>query len=238
MEERAFLEQLASYMDFSCVQAQNTKEDIRRMLDAAKQFHPAAVFSLPCYTPYLAACLREMKGSTVRLGGVVGFPSGAQSTAVKCLEARELLALGCRELDMVMAVGKLKDGDAEYVFEDIRRVAELAGAVPLKVIVEAGYLNKEELALACRTAVRAGAAFVKTGTGWSGIPSTVDMVRIMKRAVGGCAKIKAAGGVRTLDTVLQMRRAGCERFGIGTDSALKILQEAKQRLERSGAKKI
>lgn len=238
MEERAFLEQLASYMDFSCVQAQNTKEDIRRMLDAAEQFHPAAVFSLPCYTPYLAACLRKMKDATVRLGGVVGFPSGAQSTAVKCLEARELLALGCRELDMVLAVGKLKDGDIDYVREDIRSIVELAGAVPVKVIVEAGYLTDEELTLACRTAVQANADFVKTGTGWSGIPSTVEMVQKMKQAVGNTAKVKAAGGVRTLDTVLRMYEAGCERFGIGTDSALKILQEAKQRLERLEAEKI
>lgn len=228
MEDRSFLCELAAHLDFSCVQAQNTKADIDEMIDAAKAYRPAAVFTLPCYTPYLAARLKGSAAKTVRLGGVVGFPSGAQSMEAKCFEAKELLALGCRELDMVMAIGKLKDGDAEYVREDIRRIVELAGTVTVKVIVEAGYLTDEELTLACRTAVQANADFVKTGTGWSGIPSTVEMVQKMKQAVGNAAKVKAAGGVRTLDTVLRMYEAGCERFGIGTKSAVRILKEAEK----------
>ncbi len=222
--EKEFLKHLSKYMDFSCVQAQDTKADIEEMVRAAKRFGPAAVFSLPCYTPYLAKWMQELP--SVVLGGVVGFPSGAQSTAVKRQEAAELLALGCRELDMVLAVGRLKDRDIAYVEQDIRAVVETAGEVPVKVIVEAGYLTAEELVLACKAAVRAGARFVKSGTGWSGIPSTAEMIRCMKRAVGDRAKIKAAGGIRTLDAVVQMHKAGCDRFGISTASAARILEEA------------
>ena len=227
--EKDFLERLSQYMDLSCVQAQNTRAEIEQMVLAAGQVAPAAVFALPCYTPYLAGQMERIP--RVKLGGVVGFPSGAQSTALKRMEAEELLALGCRELDMVMAIGKLKDREIAYVEQDIRTVVKAAGDIPVKVIVEAGYLTEEELVSACRAAVRAGAQFVKSGTGWSGIPTTVEMIRCMKRAVGNSAKIKAAGGVRTLDTAIQMYRAGCERFGISTASALQILHQAQAVLD-------
>lgn len=227
--DKDFIRSLARYLDFSCVQAQNTQAEIDDMVLAAKQYGPAAVFALPCYTSYLARQIREI--SSVKLGGVVGFPSGAQSTTGKRLEAEELLALGCRELDMVMAVGKLKDGDISYVERDIYAVVEEAQGVPVKVIVEAGYLSATELELACKTAVCAGAQFVKTVTGWSGIPSTVEMVRRMKAAVGDQAKVKAAGGIRTLETILQMHEAGCERFGISAASAIRILKEAERALK-------
>ena len=232
--KKDLLRHLAKYLDFSCVQAQNTAAEIEEMVLAAKRYEPAAVFALPCYTPYLAKQMREIP--SVKLGGVVGFPSGAQSTTVKQLEAEELLNLGCQELDMVLPIGKLKDRDFSYVEQDIHAVVALAGKIPVKVIVEAGYLSEKELILACETAVQAGASYVKTGTGWSGIPSTVEMVRCMKQAVGDRAKVKAAGGIRTLETVSQMYEAGCERFGISTSSAVRILEEAQRMLQIESVK--
>ena len=221
--DKDFIRSLARYLDFSCVQAQNTQAEIDDMVLAAKQYGPAAVFALPCYTSYLARQIREIP--SVKLGGVVGFPSGAQSTTGKRLEAEELLALGCRELDMVMAIGKLKDGDISYVERDIYAVVEEAQGVPVKVIVEAGYLSATELELACKTAVCAGAQFVKTSTGFSSAGATVEDVRLMKRAAEGL-KVKAAGGIRTWKDTVRMLEAGADR--IGASASVAIVTEAEK----------
>jgi len=155
----------------------------------------------------------------------VGFPSGAHSTAIKVAEAREQLAAGAVELDMVINVGMLRSGRDSFVEEDIRAVANAAGAVPLKVILEAHYLTDDEIVRGSRLAVRAGAAFVKTGTGWAPTGATLHNVRLIKSAVGESARVKAAGGVRDLKTVVEMIRLGVSRFGVGLATGAKILDE-------------
>lgn len=225
--QSTFLEDLARYMDISCVRAQSTLDEVEEMAQAAVRYPFAAVFAMPCFTGYLVERLSTL-GSQTTAGGVSGFPSGGESTSVKVMEAREGINLGCREIDMVMAVGAFKSGRYDYVREDIRRVALEIGPIPLKVILETSWLNDEEVARASLIAVEAGASYIKTGTGWGPVPASAHTVALIKSVVGDSAKIKAAGGIRSLEALLELKKAGCSRFGLGTSAALNILEKAKE----------
>lgn len=215
--------QLARLMDLSAVRAEVDLDEVRRLADAARRYHCVCAFVLPCYIPELKARLAD--APDVGVGGVVGFPSGAHSTAMKVAEAREQLAAGVAELDMVINVGMLRSGCDAYVEGDIRAVVEAAGGVPVKVIIEAHHLKDAEIVRGSQLAVRAGAAFVKTGTGWAPTGATLDNVRLIKSTVGDAARVKAAGGVRDLATVVEMLRLGVSRFGVGLASGIRILED-------------
>ena len=148
-------QQLARMMDFSAVRAQSELEDIQRMAAGAKTYHPAAVFALPAWTLVLRDMLAESPG--VALGGVVGFPSGGDSAAAKAYQARELVRMGCQELDMVMNIGKLRSGMGDEVEQDIRAVVEAACDRPVKVILECTHLSDDQIRQACLASARAGA---------------------------------------------------------------------------------
>jgi deoxyribose-phosphate aldolase len=216
-------QQLARMLDLSAVRADVELAEVHRLAEAARQYGCVCAFVLPCYLPTLKTLLAEAPG--VGVGGVVGFPSGAHSTAIKVAEAREQLVAGAGELDMVLNVGMLRSGRDAYVAKDIRAVVEAAGSVPVKVILEAHHLNDDEIVRASQLAVGAGAAFVKTGTGWAPTGATLHNVRLIKAAVGDAAQVKAAGGVRDLKTVVAMLRLGVTRFGVGLTSGLQILAE-------------
>ena len=141
--------------------------------------------------------------------------------------------MGVDELDMVINIGAAKSGRFDLVEQDIRAVVETAeGRYPVKSILEIAYLTDDEICRASEAAVRAGVTYVKTGTGWANKPTTVDTIRLIRHAIGDSAKIKAAGGVRTLDTMLAMIDEGCDRFGIGLRSIISIMKEVDQRLGR------
>lgn len=218
-----FIQSLHRHIDISCVKSTHTKAEIDTMLAYAKKYQFVSVFAMPCYTPYIIEGLRDEP--MIKPGGVVGFPSGCDSTFSKVEQARELIQMGCLELDMVMAYGMLKSRYYDYVYEDIKNVVLVSNALPVKVIIEASYLTDYEIAKACEIAVRAGAAFVKSGTGWSKDPTTIHMLQIMRDAVADKALLKAAGGIRSLDTIKQMMELGCERFGLGVESAISIMKE-------------
>ncbi|WP_070042244.1 deoxyribose-phosphate aldolase [Robinsoniella peoriensis] len=224
-----FLKELHRHIDVSCVRAENTMDDIKQMILYAKQYRFICAFSMPCFTPYLADALKTEPD--IHTGGVVGFPSGADTTLSKVQQSTQLLEAGCQELDMVMAVGALKSKDFRYVKQDIAQVVQTAKKVPVKVIIEASYLNDTELETACKIASEAGAAYVKSGTGWANIPVSADTIRKMRAAASAHVKIKAAGGIRTLDHILDIHEAGCDRFGIGVQTAVRIMAEAEKRLE-------
>ena len=215
--------QLARMMDLSAVRADVEMAAVCRLAEGAKKYRCACAFVMPCYLPELKRLLAD--APDVGIGGVVGFPSGAPSTATKAAEARQQVAQGATELDMVINIGMLRSGRDQYVEDDIRAVVEAAGGLPVKVILEAHYLSDEQVVQACGIAVRAGAAFVKTGTGWAETGATLHNVALMKSAVGDKAQVKAAGGVRDLDTVVEMIRRGVSRFGVGLDSGVKILRQ-------------
>ena len=215
--------QLARMIDLSAVRADVEMAEVCRLADVARQYRCVCAFVMPCYLPELKRLLAD--APDVGIGGVVGFPSGAPSTATKAAEAREQAAQGATELDMVINIGMLRSGRDKYVEDDIRAVVEAAGGLPVKAILEAHYLSDEQIVRACGIAVRAGAAFVKTGTGWAETGATLHNVALIKSAVGDKAQVKAAGGVRDLDTVVEMIRRGVSRFGVGLDSGVKILHE-------------
>lgn len=230
METRLELHELARKIDISAVRTDVTMPELTDLAETAKRYHFICAFTMPCFTPQLAELLRDTPD--VAVGGVVGFPSGAETTQTKVHIARELLGMGCGELDMVINVGALKSGYYDLVERDIRSVVEAADGKPVKSILEICYLTDDEIRRASEIAVRAGVTYVKTGTGWGPKPTTVETIRLIRSAIGDAAKIKAAGGVRGLDTLLAMIDAGCDRFGISAASCRKIMQEAAARLER------
>ncbi len=215
--------ELARLIDLSAVRAECDETEIRELAATARRLGVVCVFSLPCHTRLLSSLLAD--APHIGIGGVVGFPSGAHTTAIKVAEARELLAEGATELDMVINVGWLRSGRHEAVREDIRAVVGAAGKVPVKVILECHWLTPEQIRTGSELCVEAGAAWVKTGTGWAPTGATLDNLAIIRDAVGGRAGIKAAGGVRDLATVVAMYRLGVRRFGIGVANGTRILQD-------------
>lgn len=217
---------IASMLDHSTLQQFLTDEDIRKGCEIAIKYGTATVCARPQDMKLVSSLL---KGSSVKPCTVIGFPHGAHLTAVKVFEARQALADGCVELDMVLAIGKMKSGDYEYVENDIRAVAEAAheGGAILKVILETCFLTDEEKKIACELSERAGADYVKTSTGYGTGGANVPDLKLMRAAVSERVKVKASGGMRTLDAVLAARAAGADRCGVS--ATVKIMEEAEAR---------
>lgn len=219
------MHKIARIMDVSCVRTDVTKDEIDSMIAAAKKYRFICAFAMPCFTEYLKEQLRNEMD--IKVGGVVGFPSGAETTRMKVNQVKELLEIGCNELDMVISVSSLKSKIDNTVFDDIKAVVETAGNTPVKTIIEAAYLTEAEIVKACEIAASAGVSYVKTGTGWANKPTDLNTIKLIKSVVGNRCGIKAAGGVRNLKSVLQMCDAGCSRFGVSLNSAVNIMEEAR-----------
>jgi len=229
---------LAGMIDHTLLKPQATVRDILALCEEAKENGFISVCINPAYVPLAGS---NLDGSGVRVCTVVGFPLGATTTATKAAEAAEAVRSGADEIDMVMNIGALKGDRDDLVEKDIRAVVEAAreayakravsmarpvqaGArVIVKVIIEACYLTDEEKVRACQAAVRAGADFVKTSTGFGSGGATVEDVRLMRRTVGPSVGVKAAGGVRTLRDAEAMIEAGANR--IGASAGVAILRE-------------
>ena len=214
-------------LDVSAVGPDSSESDVRKMAALAHQYNCIACFAMPAYTPLLVELLKDCP--QIGVGGVIGFPSGAITTAAKLSAVHEMIGIGCDELDMVINIGRVKSGDYDYVYNDMRSVVDAAGDVPVKVILECHYLTNEEIKTACQLASKAGVAFVKTGTGWAPTGATSENIALMKSCVGDQVQVKAAGGVRDLETLLDLHKLGATRFGVGLNSAFSILQELEQR---------
>ncbi len=184
---------------------------VQKIVDEAKKYDFASVMVNPCWIPFVKP---QLAGTTVKAACVIGFPLGANTTATKVFETKDAIANGADEVDMVLNIGRLKDGDDAYVTSEIKAVKEAAGDHVLKVIIETCLLTDEEKVRACRDAAAAGADFVKTSTGFSTGGATVADVKLMKEAVAGTpVKVKASGGVRTKEELKEMIDAGAERIG-------------------------
>lgn len=216
-------QKLARMIDISAVRAQHGEPEILEMVRRAREHRFIAVHVLPSWVGFLRSQLAGERD--ILLGAPVGFPSGGHTTAIKVAEARQLVADGVQELDMVINVGKLRSGQVEYVRDDVRAVVDAADGRPVKVILEVHHLTPDEIRTACDVAVAAGAAFVKTSTGWAPSGATLDSVRLITAHVGAAIQVKAAGSIRNLDTVVAMLRMGVTRFGVNLDSSIEILRE-------------
>jgi deoxyribose-phosphate aldolase len=213
---------VAQLIDISAVQAPHGAEEIRRLVENAKRYHFIAVHVLPCWVRFL----RELLAGSpdILIGAPVGFPAGAHRMEIKVAEAKLLIQDGVQEMDMMLNVGKLRSGEYRYCEEDIRAVVEAAGRVPVKVILEVHYLTRDQLKKACEACINAGAAFVKTATGWAPSGATLDVVEFITSFVGNAIKVKAAGSIRNLDTLITMYRMGVARFGINLNSSVDIVR--------------
>ena len=226
---------IAKMLDHSTLQPWLTEDDIRHGCEVALKYDTASVCARPCDVPILNEML---KGSGVKVCTVIGFPHGAHQTAIKVAEAKQALAEGCEELDMVLNIGKLKHGDADYVESEIRQLAETAHAASaiLKVILETCYLTEEEKILACRLSEKAGADFVKTSTGYGSAGCTIEDLKLMRANVSEAVRIKGSGGIRDLDTVLSARAVGASRCGVSATE--KIMAEAEKRYAEGTLKEV
>ena len=218
-------DRLARMIDISAVQAQHGEREILEMVRRAKEHRFIAVHVLPSWVPFLRAQLEGERD--ILVGAPVGFPSGGHTTAVKVAEAKQLAADGVQEMDMVMNIGKLRSGAHDYVRDDIRAVADAAGKLAIKVILEVHHLSPDEIKRACQLAIEGGAAFVKTSTGWAPSGATLESVRLITSFVGSAIQVKAAGSVRNLETVVAMLKMGVTRFGVNLDSSVSILRQCR-----------
>jgi len=204
-------------IDHTLLKADATQDAILKLCEEAKQYEFAAV----CVNPtWVNLCHQQLSNTAVAVCTVIGFPLGANSTATKVFETQQALRDGASEFDMVINIGRLKDGDDAYVVQDIAAVVEAAQGHSVKVIIETALLSEHEKVKACLLCVEAKAHFVKTSTGFSSAGATVADVKLMKQTVGLNAKIKAAGGVRSMDDVKAMLEAGAERIGTSSGVAL------------------
>jgi deoxyribose-phosphate aldolase len=211
---------IASIIDYSILQADATSGDVVKACGEAKKYG----FNSVCINPnHIETAKRSLKGSGVKVTSVLAYPLGATLPEVKAFEAMEYVNRGADELDMVMNIGAFKSGDLELVEREIRWVVKAALSIPrtiTKVIIETGLLTEDEIVEASKLVKKAGADFVKSGTGW-GKDATVRDITLMRRAVGKEFGVKAAGGIKTYKQAVELVDAGANR--IGTSSAVELM---------------
>jgi deoxyribose-phosphate aldolase len=215
---------MAKYIDHTYLKPEASVNEIRKICDEAKKYHCASVCVNPSYIQYVA---QQLEGSGVTPCCVIAFPFGTSTPEAKAFEASDAASKGAREIDMVINVGAIKSGDWLLVKRDIEGVVNaVKGRAKVKVIIEACLLTDEEKVKACTVAKLAGAAFVKTSTGYSTGGATVEDVRLMRETVGPEMGVKASGGVRTYDDAVAMLKAGANR--LGCSSTMKIVSGVKE----------
>ncbi len=207
------------YIDHTVLKATSQKKEIKKLCEEAIEYGFYSVCVNGCF---VKECKELLKDSDVKIAAVVGFPLGAMTKTAKVFEAREAIANGANEIDMVINIGALKDKDYAYVEKEIAEIKKTIGNKVLKVIIETCYLTEEEKIKACELSVNAKADFVKTSTGFGTGGATFEDVALMKKVVGDKAQIKASGGVKDLATAQRYIEMGVTR--LGTSSGIEIIK--------------
>jgi deoxyribose-phosphate aldolase len=219
-------EQVAQMIDHSLLRPELTTTEILEGCATAAKYNVASATLRPCD---IAMGIKTLEGSGVPVSTVVGFPHGSNTTETKVAEALQCVADGAIELDMVLNIGRLRSGDIDYVMSDIAAVVDAAGADAIvKVILENAYLADAQKVAACAASERAGAAFVKTSTGFASTGATMPDLELMIASVSPSVKVKAAGGIRTLDGLLEVMSIGVQR--IGATRTESMLEDYKARI--------
>ena len=209
--------ELAATIDHTILKPDASREELIKVCNEAKQFSFATVCVNSSNIPLVA---RELKSTPVKPIAVVGFPLGAATSHAKAFEAKEAIRAGAEEIDMVINIGALKSKDYKTVFEDIKAVVEASKPHKVKVIIETAKLDDEEKITACALSKTAGAAFVKTSTGFGGGGASVEDIALMRRVVGSDMEVKASGGIRTREDAQKMIEAGADRIGASASVAI------------------
>ena len=211
---------LAKTIDHTLLKAIASEQQVRELCAEARKYGFASV----CVNPYwVSLCAKELAGTDIIVCTVIGFPLGANASATKAAEAKLAASQGAREIDMVINLGAIKSGEWKTVEDDIRGVVAASGDSAVKVIIETCYLSDAEKVKACEAAMRAGARFVKTSTGFGTGGASVEDVKLMRRTVGDKLQVKASGGIRSYHDAILMLDAGADR--IGASSSVAIVSE-------------
>ena len=211
---------LAAVIDHTLLNPEATKKALTQLCEEAKQYDFAGVCVNACNIPFV---VKQLQGTDIKPIATVGFPLGANTTEAKSFEAKDAIIKGASEIDMVINIGALKDKNYQLVYQDILHVVAAARPYPVKVIIETGRLQTNEKIAASVLAQAAGAAFIKTSTGFSTTGATIEDIELIRQVVGSDMKIKAAGGIRTRADAEQMMAAGADR--IGTSNGVAIINE-------------
>ena len=207
----------AAMIDHTLLKAEATRDQIKKLCEEAKQYGFASVCVNPTWVKYAAELL---DGAESVVCTVIGFPLGANTSAVKAFETKDAIANGASEIDMVINIGAMKNGEFDLVREDIKAVVDAANGTLVKVIIETSLLTDEEKVKACELAVLAGADFVKTSTGFSTGGATAEDIALMRKTVGPEIGVKASGGVRSLEDMKLMVENGATRIGASSGVAI------------------
>ena len=213
------IKEMLKKVDHTKLQAFCTWEEIVALCEEAMQYETASV----CIPPAYVERVHEKYGDAINICTVIGFPLGYQVTAAKVAEAEEAIKQGCNEIDMVVNISDVKNGRFDKVEEEIRIVKKSCGKHILKVIIETCYLTEEEKIAMCKAVTNAGADYIKTSTGFGTGGATVEDIKLFKAHIGPNVKIKAAGGVSTLEDLQTFIELGCDR--IGTSRAIGLVQK-------------
>ena len=214
------VEEILRHVDHTLLSQTATWEEIRKLCDEAIEYQTASV----CIPPSYVQQAKEYVGSRMAVCTVIGFPNGYHTTAVKAAEAADAVKNGADEVDMVIDLGWVKDGLYDLAEEEIRAVKKAADGRILKVIIETCFLTEEEKIRLCGTVTRAGADYIKTSTGFGGAGATFDDIRLFAEHVGSGVKIKAAGGISTLEDAERFLELGADR--LGTSRIVKLAKQA------------
>ncbi len=210
-------QEILAKVDHTLLKADAKKADIKRICEEAMENNTASICINPGFIEYAV----EIMGDKIPVCTVIGFPLGAMTTAAKVFEAKDAIEKGAKEVDMVINISRAKDGDWDYITEEIRRIKQAVGDKVLKVIIETCLLTDEEKIALCKCVTDAGADYIKTSTGFSTAGATFHDVELFAQHCGGKCKIKAAGGIRSREDMEKFIALGAER--LGTSSAIKIL---------------
>ena len=204
---------IAKYIDHAVLKPETTETEVKKACEEAKKY---GFYSVCVNGANVAFAYEQLKETDVKVAADIGFPLGAMTSEVKAFEAKNVIDNGAGEIDMVINIGALKEGNTEKVLDDIKAVVDIAkGRAIVKVIIETCLLTDKEKIQACKLAKKAGAHFVKTSTGFNTGGATVEDVKLMKEAVGPEMGVKASGGIRDFKTALAMIEAGATRIGAG-----------------------
>jgi deoxyribose-phosphate aldolase len=213
-------EELARYIDHTLLKAEATAKDIEQLCAEAREYK----FHSVCVNGFRVELARSLlENSDTKVTSVVGFPLGAMDADVKRFETEAAIDAGAHEIDVVLNIGRLREGDDPYVLRELRDVVEAADERPVKVIIEACLLTRDQKVQACKLVLESGAQFVKTSTGFSTGGAAIEDVKLIRETVGPSFGIKAAGGIRDTATALAMIEAGATR--LGTSGSVGIVQD-------------
>lgn len=224
-------EEFASHIDLAILKPDVTRKEIKAKIEAALHYPFASICVPPSHVEF---AVKLIDGRPLRVTTVIGFPFGYQTKDTKIAAAKQAVAEGATELDLVMNMSLFKSGEYALVEEEIREMVEILPIAQVKVIIEIAYLDYKEKTYALEMAINAGASFIKTSTGFGPGVATLDDVKLLKECAGDRINVKAAGGIKDLDSALELLKAGTDR--IGTSAGLQMVEDLKERFYASTKK--